>query len=85
METPNICYIAVGRDPQEACRKIRKAIAELKELDKQADQLEDAIIKFLNEDAHACFSNSMHKPIKWLRCLISCYIKDYRQFLAEYK
>lgn len=85
IEDPIISYIAVGPDPKEACRKIRKAIEDLQELDKQADQLEDFLIKFLNEDACACFTESMHKPIKRLRHIISCYIKEYQKFLAEYK
>ena len=84
-DDPVISYLAVGRDPQEARRKIRKAIADLQELDKHADLLEDLLIKFLNEDACACFSESMHKPVKRLRHIISCYIKEYNTFLAEYK
>lgn len=85
IDDPVISYLAVGRDPQEARRKIRKAIADLQELDKHADLLEDSLIKFLNEDACACFSESMHKPVKRLRHIISCYIKEYNTFLAEYK
>ncbi len=85
IDDPVISYIAVGPDPKEACRKINKAIKDLQELDKQADQLEDFLIKFLNEDACACFSESMHKPVKRLRYIISCYIKEYQKFLAEYK
>ena len=85
IDDPVISYLAVGRDPKEGRRKIRKAIADLKELDKQADQLEDFLIKFLNEDACACFSQSMHKPVARLRHLFSCYIKEYQKFLTEYK
>ena len=85
IDDPVISYLAVGSNPQEARRKIKKAIADLQELDKQADLLENSLIKFLNEDACAHFSQSMHKPVKRLRHIISCYIKEYQKFLAEYK
>ena len=55
IDDPVISYLAVGSNPQEARRKIKKAIADLQELDKQADLLENSLIKFLNEDACACF------------------------------
>ena len=85
IDDPVISYLAVGSNPQEARRKIKKAIADLQELDKQADLLENSLIKFLNEDACAHFSQSMHKPVARLRHLFSCYIKEYQKFLTEYK
>ncbi len=51
----------------------------------QEARLENSLIKFLNEDACAHFSQSMHKPVARLRHLFSCYIKEYQKFLAEYK